>query len=206
MSAKVAPKAEDLERVGNLCLADGRLAVVEYSSFPEQLARARNPDGTRRFNVGNLAIHLLDVAFIDRIAGQKFELPYHRAEKTVTWVDENGFERTPPSANAVKLETFVFDALPLATNPLLFEVERQEEFSPVKNAKGIDSVETAIRDQILRAARWLESAGVTIPYRPDGQPDIVIEIAPSYALTAEDVRRKVLSPPTLHPGETIYIS
>ncbi|UCE58340.1 MAG: UDPGP type 1 family protein [Phycisphaerales bacterium] len=206
MSTKVATKADDFERVGNLCMHEGRVVVVEYTKFPDDLARAKNPDGSRRFDVGNLAIHLLNVAFVDRIIAQNFELPYRRAEKTVTWMDENGFQRTPPTPNAIKLETFVFDALPLAKNPLLLEVDRAEEFSPVKNAKGVDSVESAICHQIARAARWLEGAGVTIPRKPDGEPDIIIEIAPSYARNAEDVKRRVTNPPELHPGETIYIS
>ena len=206
MSTKVAPKVDDLERVGNMCLADGRLVVVEYSSFPDELAHLKNPDGSRRFNVGNLAIHLLETNFIDRIAGQSFKLPYHRAEKTVTWVDENGLERTPATPNAVKLETFVFDALPLASNPLLLEIDRSEEFSPVKNAKGVDSIETAIRDQIRRAARWLKSAGVEVPSNENGEFDVVLEIAPSYALTAEDVARNLKTPLRLQPGERIYLS
>jgi UDP-N-acetylglucosamine/UDP-N-acetylgalactosamine diphosphorylase len=206
MSTKVASKVDDFERVGNVCMHEGRVVVIEYSNFPDELARAKNPDGSRRFNVGNLAIHLLDVGFVDRIIAQKFELPYRSAEKTVTWMDENGFQRSPSTPNAIKLETFVFDALPLAKNPLLLEVDRAEEFSPVKNAKGVDSVESAIGDQIRRAARWLEAAGVTIPRKPNGEPDTTIEIAPAYALADDDVKRRVTRPPTLHSGETIYIA
>ncbi|GAG15011.1 unnamed protein product, partial [marine sediment metagenome] len=114
MSAKVTPKADDLERVGNVCIHDGKLTVVEYSDFPDELAHARNADGSRRFDAGNLAIHLLNVGFVDRIIAQRFDLPYQRAEKSVTRMDENGFQRTPREPNAIKLETFVFDALHLA--------------------------------------------------------------------------------------------
>lgn len=206
MSTKVASKTHDLERVGNVCVQNGSVVVIEYSNFPEDLAHELNTNGARRFNVGNLAIHLLDVSFLDRIIAQRFDLPYHRANKTVTWMDENGFLRTPRTPNAVKLETFVFDAIPHARNPLLLEVDRAEEFSPVKNAKGEDSVETAVRDQIRRAARWLEAAGVTIPRQSDGEPDVTIEIATAYALDADDVKKRVTKPPTLHAGETIYIS
>ncbi len=206
MSAKVASKVDDLERVGNVCMHEGRVVVIEYSDFPDDLAHAKGSDGSRMFDVGNLAIHLLNVGFVDRIIARKFELPYRRAEKTVTWVDENGFQRTPRAPNAIKLETFVFDALPLAKNPLLLEIDRAEEFSPVKNAKGVDSVESAIRDQIRRAAHWLEGARVSVPRKPDGEPDVIIEIAPSYARNADDVRRRVTRPPELYSGETIYIS
>ena len=79
MSTKVTAKTDDFERVGNLCKHDGRTLVVEYSSFPHDLASARNPDDTRKFDLGNLGIHLLDVEFVRKIAGEDFRLPYHRA-------------------------------------------------------------------------------------------------------------------------------
>ena len=208
MSSKVTPKADDLERLGNVCLADGRVVVIEYSDFPEHLARAKNPDGSRRFDLGSLAIHLLDVGFVERIVGHRFELPYHRALKEVAWLDEHGVQQTPPKGkpNAVKLETFVFDALPLAKNPLVLEIDRSEEFSPVKNARGVDSLETSIRDQIRRAARWLEAAGAKVPRNNDGEPAVTLEIAPSFAMSAEDVQRKLTNPSKLSAGEKIYIS
>ena len=206
MSSKVASKVDDLERVGNVCLSDGRLTVVEYSNFPEHLARAKNPDGTRKYDLGSLAMHLLDVKFIDRIVGREFELPFHRAEKVVTSINDHGVAHTPDTPNAVKLEAFIFDALPLAENPLILEIDRSDEFSPVKNATGTDSLETAGRDQIRRAARWLEAAGLSVPRDADGEPNVTIEIAPSYATCVEDVQRRVTRPPKLHPGETIYIS
>ena len=208
MSAKVTPKVHDLEKVGNVCLVDGRVAVVEYSNLPDELARAKNADGTRRFDAGNLGIHLFDVGFIDRIVGHQFQLPYHRAEKRVTWIDESGFQQTPSmqSPNAIKLESFVFDALPMARKTLLLEVDRQEEFSPVKNAEGADSVKTACRDQIRRAVRWLEAAGAEVPYKANGEPDVVVEIASSYALNSQDVQRNAKCPKKLTPGEKVYLS
>ncbi len=212
MSTKVAPKIDDLEKVGNVCVSEGRLYVIEYSNLPEELAHARTADGSRKFNFGSLGIHAVSVNFVDRIIAQRFDLPYHRAEKRITWLDENGFLRTPRKPNGIKLETFVFDALPLARfdpavakNPLLLEVDREEEFSPVKNAKGPDSVETATKAQVCRAARWLEQAGAVIPRKPDGEPDITVEISPSYATSAEQVAERVTNPPEFERGETIYI-
>ncbi len=206
MSTKVTAKTDDFERVGNLCKHDGRTLVVEYSSFPHDLASARNPDDTRKFDLGNLGIHLLDVEFVRKIAGEDFRLPYHRAEKAVTALDDGGFPCTPAESNAVKLETFVFDALPMATNPLLLEVERTSEFSPVKNAEGNDSLHTATRDQICRAAQWLEAAGLSVPRNARGEPNIVLEIAPAFALCAEDVRRHADRLLELIPGTTVYIT
>ena len=89
----------------------------------------------------------------------------------------------PDKPNAVKLEQFVFDAIPLAKNAIVYETDRAEEFSPVKNAEGVDSPATCRRDQIRRAARWLTEAGVEVPTQ-DGEPDAALEIAPLYARRA----------------------
>ena len=205
MSIKVTPKADDLERMGNVCAHEGRVMVIEYSDFPDECARARNPDGSRMFDAGNLAIHLLSVDFVDRVVGRSLQLPFRRADKAVRCIGEDGTQQTPAGPNAVKLEMFVFDALALAENPLVLEVDRAEEFSPVKNAAGVDSLETARRDQIARACRWLESAGISVPRKPDGQPDLVIAIAPSFALDAEDVKAKSAQVPPLNPGDALYL-
>lgn len=190
MSTKVTTKTNDLEKVGNVCLCDGKVSVIEYSEFPSSLARQKNEDGSRKFDSGNLAIHLLDVDFVDRAVGQSFQLPFRRAEKIVSFVDDHGNLQKPQSPNAIKLESFIFDALPLANNPLVLDVERAEEFSPIKNATGMDSLETAQRDQIARAYRWCEKAGVTLPQKENGEPDATITIFPTFALCSDDVVAK----------------
>ena len=186
MSTKVARKADDFEKVGNVCLVDGRATVIEYTEFPRELATQRNADGTRCFDAANLAMHLFDAGFVERVA-EKAQLPFRRAEKAVPFINERGELIRPTSPNAIKLETFVFDALPLAKTPLLLEVDRAEEFSPVKNATGPDSLETSKRDQVLRACRWLEQAGIAVPRKPDGAPDVTVEIGPKFAMDGEDV-------------------
>lgn len=200
MSTKVTPKADDLECVGNLCQADGKVSVVEYSELPGALAHAKNDDGSRRFDAANLAVHLIDVALVDRLAGASFELPFRRAEKAVTHVNAQGDVVTPNEPNAIKLESFVFDALPLARHAMLLEVDRREEFSPVKKATGADSLETSRRDQVARAFRWLESVGVAVPRTSDGTPDARICITPAFALEPEDLRDKLDDLPSFASG------
>jgi UDP-N-acetylglucosamine/UDP-N-acetylgalactosamine diphosphorylase len=206
MSTKVARKIDALEKVGNLCLRKGKLQVVEYSDFPEELAHKTNGDGRRTFDLGNLAIHLMDVDFVERLASRGDLIRYHRAEKKIAWLDDNGFQRTPTEPNGVKLESFVFDVLPLAKSAILLEVNRAEEFAPVKNPSGVDSVESAIAAQLARAADWLECAGIHVPRDEHGKPLVRLEIAPSYALDREDVRTQIWSNPEFLAGETIYIS
>lgn len=43
----------------------------------------------------------------------------------------------------IKLELFIFDAFPHANKIALYEVNRNEQFAPVKNAEGLDSPESA---------------------------------------------------------------
>ena len=159
----------------------------------------------RKFNAGNLAIHLLDVAFVERIAARSFQMPFRRAEKIVPHVDENGVSVDPTSPNAVKLEAFIFDAIPLAKNPLVLEVDRAEEFSPVKNATGVDSLETSQRDQVRRAFRSLEDARVPVPRKTDGEPDVTVVISPSFAVDIDEVTAKADRLPTLRPGDAVLL-
>jgi len=206
MSTKVSKKSDDLERVGNVCLREGKLCVIEYTDFPEEFARARNADGSRRFDAGNLGIHLLNVGFIDRVVGRSFQLPIRRAEKIIETIDEAGRAIRPARPNGVKLETFVFDVLPLAASPLVLEANRAEEFSPVKNATGLDSLETSMRDQNLRACRWVAAAGLDVPLSPDGSPAVTAEISPMFALDEEELKSKAGAVPKLRPGTRVYLS
>lgn len=208
MSSKAVAKLHATERVGNFCLVDGQVTVIEYSDLPEALARATNPDGTRKFDAGSIAIHVLDRAFIERLTapGATVQLPWHRAEKKVACVNERGDVVQPDKPNAIKLEMFVFDAIPLARNPLVLYTHRSEEFSPVKNAEGDDSPATSRRDQIRRAAKWLEAAGCPVPRGGDGEPAMPLEIAPVFAYDAADLRGRLTQRPTLTPGKPLLLA
>jgi UDP-N-acetylglucosamine/UDP-N-acetylgalactosamine diphosphorylase len=206
MASKTISKADDKEKVGNFCMHNGKLNVIEYIDFPDELATAKNSDGSRRFDAGSIAIHVLDVNFAGRLTEGEVELPFHRAEKKVPCIDPGTGEHiSPEKPNAVKLEKFIFDALPLARYPVVLETGREEEFSPVKNLTGTDSVVTSRRDVIRRAARWLEEAGVVVPRKQDGEPDAVIEISPLLGGSAEELKENVSSDWRIAPGSFIYL-
>ena len=205
MSSKTIPKANALEKVGNFVIGDGKLQVIEYSDLPESLAKQTNPDGSLRFNAGSIAIHALSVAFVERLnARGRLELPWHRAEKKVPYVDEQGQPIKPDKPNAVKLEQFVFDAIPLAHNPIVYTTEREEEFSPVKNAEGVDSPATSRRDQVCRAARWLQAIGVEVPTTADGEPAATLEISPLFAANLEQLRDRAVPVKKVRNGQVVY--
>lgn len=190
MSSKMIQKAFPEEKLGLFCRSGGRVQVIEYSDLPMDLQRERLPDGRLRFNAGSLAVHILSVAFVERLNTDKaFALPWHRAEKKIPCIDpDTGAPINPQEPNGVKLERFVFDALPMCRASVVYETDRVEEFAPIKNATGMDSVESSHQRQTERAARWLERAGVKVPRKPDGTPDCVLEISPLTALEPDDLR------------------
>jgi UDP-N-acetylglucosamine/UDP-N-acetylgalactosamine diphosphorylase len=196
MSSKTVPKAYPEEKVGHFCLRRGQLVVVEYSDLPIELQRERDAAGRLRYLAGSIAIHILDRDFIRRVAS-KGSLPFHRAEKKIATVDASGSPVRPSKPNGVKFEMFVFDALPLAERPLVVETRRADDFSPVKNAEGVDSPKTCRDDQLRQATRWLRAAGADIPADETGLPPFPVEVSPLFALDEAGFveRWKALRPP-----------
>ncbi len=206
MSSKMARKRDAGEKLGHFCESDGRLIVVEYSDMPQELTEQRDEDGRLRFEAGSIAIHVISRRFVERLTeADRFALPFHRAEKKVPCVNEAGRRREPDEPNGVKFETFIFDALPMAENPIVQEIDRAEEFSPVKNADGPDSPATARRDMVRQAARWLEAAGVDVPRNDEGEPAVRVEISPLVARDAEELREWVEQEGVKEIDEDLYI-
>ena len=203
MSSKALVKSDPKEKVGNFCLVDGRVNVIEYSDMPDELAEKQNPEGSLVFELGSIAIHIINRTFMEKLNTDDFSLPLHRAVKNIQHVDEKG---NAIESDGIKLESFVFDALPLASKSIILQTVRSEEFAPTKNATGVDSVETTKQMMIARAADWLESAGVTVPRKPDGSVDCILEIAPSFALEKEEIKKKLNQIPEIKPSGRIYIS
>lgn len=188
MSAKVVVKTEPAEKVGVLGCVDSRLGVIEYSDLSKAQMQARNADGSLKFQAGNIAIHILNVDFVEKESEGGLRLPWHVAHKKIPCLDETGSVVEHDQTNGYKFETFVFDALGDAKRTVILEVDRAEEFSPVKNKEGVDSPETARRDLGNQFRRWLEAAGVAWSVGKDA-----IEISPLFALDAEDLKEKLPS-------------
>lgn len=206
MSSKMISKEFGKEKLGNFCLIDGKLTVVEYSDLPDELAEQRLTNGRLRFEAGSPAIHLLDVGFVEQLnAGGELALPFHRADKKVPCIDpKTGAAIKPDKANGVKLEQFVFDALPLCERTMILQTDRAEEIAFIKNAEGDDSPATSKRVQSERAARWLEAAGVKVARKPDGSADAAIELSALTALCAGDLKGVKL-PERIEAGTKVVI-
>jgi UDP-N-acetylglucosamine/UDP-N-acetylgalactosamine diphosphorylase len=182
MSSKMIPKAYAAEKVGHFCVQNGRLVVVEYSDLPMELQQqVDEQSGQLRFIAGSIAIHLLDRGFVRRMAQAGGEsLPFHRADKKIPTVDAQGNAVKPDKPNGVKFEMFVFDALPFAQNPLVIETRRADDFSPVKNAEGLDSPQTCRDDQLRQFARWTNAHGASVTVDETGLPSVTFEVSPLF--------------------------
>ncbi len=208
LSSKMVPKAYPLEKVGHFCVQNAVTQVIEYSDLPAATQEETLPDGSLRFKAGSVAIHIFDREFIARAGGDAAgaKLPFHRADKKIPYVNAEGQLVEPSQPNGVKFEMFVFDALPLARNPVIIEAARADDFSPVKNADGVDSPKTAKEDQLRMFGRWLGAAGVELPTDETGLPAIQFEISHRFAADQADFveRWQALAPkPEVHDGLVI---
>ncbi len=191
MSSKSVLKRDPTEKVGIFVKAP-RLTVLEYSDAPKDILDARDAQGEMLYGEGSIAIHAIGVDFIRRITDHPLGsvLPWHRAIKKVPHVDlATGARVEPAEANAIKLETFVFDALKEAQAPIVMRTDRVEEFAPIKNGSGEDSPATSKALQVERAVRWLREAGIQVPCHANGAPDCMVEISPLTASGPDDLLR-----------------
>ncbi|KNZ64641.1 UDP-N-acetylglucosamine pyrophosphorylase [Puccinia sorghi] len=159
---KVVLKSEPQESVGVVALKNKRWAVVEYSEMAESVASSRSENGELKFKSANIANHFYSLEFLESIESFESELAYHIAHKKIPHMDLKSKQLIKPSQpNGIKLELFIFDVFPFVDSLSLLEVDRAEEFSPLKNAPntGTDDPQTSRRDLLAQQKRWLQAAG-----------------------------------------------
>jgi len=189
MSVKVCAKRDPEEGLGVVVERNGRNAIVEYTELTKEQKHETLPDGHLKFRFGSVAIHVFSMEFLRTEAN--VELPLHVAHKKVPCCDDQGNLVKPEKPNAYKFEKFIFDALPDAETVLNYAFAREDEFSPVKNATGSDTPDTARRDMMRKWARWLEACGVPVPKNEAGDPVHKIEIDPCFALGPDELKKKL---------------
>lgn len=151
--AKVVEKKLPNESVGTICKVGNQFKVIEYSEITETIANKRDPKtGKLSFNAGNICEHFFKVDFLKSICGDR-KLRYHLAIKKIPHVSlETGELIKPTEPNGIKLEKFIFDVFELTENLIVWEVKREDEFSPLKNADGTEKDNpTTARKALSRA-------------------------------------------------------
>ena len=194
VSSKAILKAYPEERVGVFVEYPGnRKGIVEYSDLtPEQL-NAVNDKGELLYCGGNIAVHLFDISFLEKITGTDNALQYHKALKKIKTLNSDG---TVKEIDGHKFEKFIFDALPLAEHSLIVETLREEEFGPIKNKEGVDSPQTSGDLMTALYKSWLNKRGITIPEKVKN-----LEISPLVAVNPEDLLVDLVIP----NEENVYI-
>jgi len=190
-------KRDPHEKVGVMCLRNKKPSVVEYTEITKTQAELRH-DSRLVYGDGNIAQHFFTVPFLQKMATSP--LPYHVQRKKIPYVTDEGKTVTSQTENGIKFEMFVFDAFEYATVSA-FEVPREGEFTPVKNAAGpgvIDSPETA-RNELSDYHKKLAQQAGAIFSSTEG----LFEISPLVSYQGEDLES--LKGKTLSPSTTPHI-
>lgn len=141
VGAKVVRKNAPDEKVGVMCLEDGKPSIVEYYELTEELMNAKDAKGEPAYNFGVILNYLFNEKALESLLDGS--LPLHIVEKKIPYLNENGELVKPESPNGYKYENLVLDMIHQLDTCLPYEVVRNKEFAPIKNKTGVDSVESA---------------------------------------------------------------
>ncbi|KAL8193848.1 hypothetical protein R6Q57_026090 [Mikania cordata] len=183
-AAKVVRKAYPQEKVGVFVRRGkgGPVTVVEYSELDQSLASEINQGtGRLRYCWSNVCLHMFTLDFLNQVANSlEKDSIYHLAEKKISSIHGQTV--------GYKLEQFIFDAFPYAPSTALFEILREEEFAPVKNANGsnFDTPDSARLLVLRQHTRWVVAAGGflthSVPLYSTG-----VEVSPLVSYTGENL-------------------
>ena len=108
------------ERIGSLCIQDGKVKVIEYSELPEDMIEAKDENGEILFGESHVMCNLFSLKALEKISLQN--LQYHKAHKKYS---------------------YIFDSFEFFNQISIVRGKREEDFAPVKNKEGVDSPATA---------------------------------------------------------------
>jgi len=137
IGSKVIKKVSDEEKVGVICLKNGKPAVVEYIDLDAETVSKRNEKGERMFNYGVTLNYLFRLDYLYDTMENK--LPVHIVKKQINHYDGENYV----TDENLKFEFLCVDMIEFANKVIATEVVREKEFAPVKNKEGNDSVATA---------------------------------------------------------------
>ncbi|CAM6009300.1 unnamed protein product [Sphagnum balticum] len=145
IGVKVVAKKYPKEAVGVVCLHSqgsnpndqrdkGVYGVIEYSEMSEELRTAEDSSGQLLFRAAHICINMFSVEYLKKLMDSEFQLEFHPAIKRISHIKDP----VPGKPNGIKLEQFIFDAFKYCDpkKVALLEVDRDEEFAPIKNAVG----------------------------------------------------------------------
>lgn len=120
---------------------NGKPAIINSCHLTNTMKIAKNDEGYDLYREINILAHLFSISAVEFVANQK--LPYHRAFKKNTFVNDEGMKQIPESPNTFKFETFIFDAFSYFDDMVLLRVNKEDEFAPIKDFNGEHNPEVA---------------------------------------------------------------
>lgn len=141
IASKSIFKKEPLEKTAVYCKKDGKPAILDYCDIDLELSEKKDENGKFLYREANMLSHLMSIDAVDKVS--KIELPYHRAYKKNSFVNDEGVKQVPDKPNSFKFENFIFDAFLYFDNMILLRVNADEEFAPIKDFTGIYNPDTA---------------------------------------------------------------
>jgi len=140
--AKVVARAYATEKVGVLCNHNSRPSIVEYFEA-ESIMHETLDSGVLKYRYGVILNYLFDLHELKRADAS--HMPIHLSKKKIPFCNAQGETVVPLKENGYKMETLIIDMIELLGSCLPYEVIRDDEFSPIKNRTGVDSLESAQR-------------------------------------------------------------
>lgn len=141
VGSKVIRKNAPEEKVGVMCKRDGRPSIIEYYELTDEMRNLRDEKGELVYTFGVILNYIFRLKELKAIADDP--LPLHVVEKKIPYIDDGGNLVRPDTPNGYKYETLALDMIEMMPEGLVFEVEREKEFAPIKNLHGVDSLDSA---------------------------------------------------------------
>ncbi|GMG35690.1 unnamed protein product [Ambrosiozyma monospora] len=213
VSTKVVRKRNANESVGLIVMDQSSSlkspspCVVEYSEISKELSEKCDSDGLLYFRAANIVNHYYNVEYLSLMVPQWISsrryLPYHIAKKKIGVLNvESGKFEKPEQPNGIKMEQFIFDVFPSVSMDKFgcLEVDRSDEFSPLKNGSGSgsknDCPETCRLDFLKRCTRWVKQNGGLLKNDDadvdvDVEVDALVEVSPLTSYSGEGLKHLV---------------
>ncbi len=139
--SKVVRKAFPEEKVGAICKENGKPHIIEYYELSEEMRYQKSEDGSLAYGFGVTLNYLFPISRLKETLDNR--MPLHVVKKVVPYINNNKELMYPMEPNGFKFETLALDLIHEMDDCLVFEVDREKEFAPVKNKSGVDSIDTA---------------------------------------------------------------
>lgn len=145
LACKSVEKSNPEEKVGVFCYNNNKPFVIEYIHLSEELRYLKDKYNNLVYKDSHILSNLLSIDLLKKIENKR--LNYYKAHKKINYITLDGEIVKPIVPNAYKFESFLFDSFKYADDFLIVNVNREDEFAPLKNSDevGVDCPKTALK-------------------------------------------------------------